>query len=253
MIATEQDIIGMRAAGQLAARLLNFLAQHVKPGISTGDLDSLAAEWTKKSSAISAPLNYVSGHNSPFPASICTSVNDVVCHGIPKSTQTLINGDIVNVDVTPILNGYHGDTSKTFAVGKASAADLDLISATEECLKVGIDAARPGQYLGTIGHLIEQAANKRGYHIVREFVGHGIGKKFHTQPYVAHYGRPNTGLRLLPGMIFTIEPILIFKDPAIKFINDWEAISVGGHRSAQAEHTILITDNKPEILTMIPE
>lgn len=252
MIATEEDIMGMRAAGRTAAALLTYLGSKVKPGISTGELDRLAAEWTSAAGATSAPLGYGKTGVTPFPAHICTSVNDTVCHGIPSDNHILKEGDIINIDVTPIVNGYHGDTSKTFPVGECSAENLELIKVTEECLHIGISLARDGVYLGTLGNAIEAHAESKGYSIVKEFVGHGIGKKFHTQPYVCHYGIPNTGIKIKAGMIFTIEPILCKKtksNPEITFKNDWEAVLNSGLPTAQAEHTILVGHDSAEILT----
>jgi methionyl aminopeptidase len=252
MLATVEDIRGMRRAGRLAARLLAYLGKCVRPGISTGELDRLAAEWTSEALATSAPLGYTQGGYAPFPAHICTSINEVVCHGIPSDAVVLREGDIINIDVTPIFNGYHGDTSRTFPVGECSAEALELIAVTEECLDVGISHAVEGEYLGSLGAAIEQHANSKGYSIIKEFVGHGIGRKFHTQPYVPHYGVPNTGVRLKAGMIFTIEPILCKGDSKITFRNAWEAILVSGSLTAQAEHTILVGNNKAEILTHEP-
>jgi methionyl aminopeptidase len=200
MIANHEDIAGMRAAGALAANLLSFLGSHVRPGVSTADLDGLAANWTAKNGAVSAPLGYQPRGVTPFPGHICTSVNEMVCHGKPSANQVLKDGDIINIDVTPILNGYHGDTSRTFAVGECSKDSLDLIDATEECLRVGIAAIRDGERLGTIGYLINERAEQMGFSIIKEFVGHGIGKRFHTQPYVLHHGIIDTGIKLKSGM-----------------------------------------------------
>jgi len=252
MLATEQDISGMRVAGKAAADLLNLLSSHIKPGISTGELNRIAAEWTADIGGVSAPYNYAANGHQPFPAHICTSVNEIACHGMPSNDVILVDGYIVNIDVTPIINGYHGDVSKTFAVGRCSREALELIAATEKCLCAGIDAARAGEYIGTIGYAVSKTANDLGYSIVREFSGHGIGRKFHTQPYVPHYGIPNTGIKLSAGMIFTIEPILCKGNPTIFFRNDWEAIIASGNISAQAEHTILICSDKTEILTYEP-
>lgn len=252
MLATPEDIAGMRRAGLTAARLLNYLGAHVRPGISTGELNRLAATWTSEVGAYSAPFGYAPGTHSPFPAHICTSINDVVCHGYPSDSDILKDGDIVNIDVTPVVNGYHGDTSRTFPVGKCDSEALELITVTEECLQVGINLAVEGQFLGTIGHEIEKHANSKGYSIVREFVGHGIGRKFHTPPHVLHYGMPRTGVRLKAGMIFTIEPILCKGDPKIYFRNEWEALLESRQNSAQAEHTIMVGKEKAEIFTYEP-
>jgi methionyl aminopeptidase len=239
----------MREVGQLAASLLAYLAKQVRPGISTGELDRLAAIWTKEAQATSAPLGYVNGNKAPFPAHICTSVNNMVCHGIPSDDVILYEGDIINIDVTPIFNGYYGDTSKTFPVGNCSSELLDLIATTEECLSIGIRYAIDGNYLGSLGNAIEEHARSKGYSIIREFGGHGIGRVFHTSPFIPHYGIPHTGLKLKAGMIFTIEPILCRGEPRIKFINDWEAVTVSGQSTAQAEHTILVGTDSAEILT----
>lgn len=249
MLATDDDVIGMREAGGTAARLLNYLGKHVKPGISTGELDRLAAGWTSSAGAYSAPFGYRNGNRTPFPAHICTSVNEVVCHGIPSDAAILKDGDIVNIDVTPVLNGYHGDTSRTFTVGRCGPEAVKLIGVAEECLMEGIRFAVEGEFLGSIGAAIERHAISKGYSIIREFTGHGIGRRFHAQPYVTHYGIPRTGIRLRSGMIFTIEPILCKGDPSISFRNDWEAVLNSGRLTAQAEHTVLVGKDVAEILT----
>jgi methionyl aminopeptidase len=248
MISSVEDIAGMRAAGKLAALLLTYLGQHVAPGVTTRHLDELAAAWTVAAGARSGPLGYKGSGTTPFPASICTSVNEVICHGIPCDT-TLANGDIVNIDVTPVLNGYYGDTSKTFAVGSISEKAQRLIDATDRCLAIGIEQSKPGNHIGDIGYAINTYATKLGYSIVSEFCGHGIGKKFHTPPYIPHFGVAKTGIKLVPGMIFTIEPILCMGRPDVKILNEWEVASAFGNLTAQAEHTILITRDGAEILT----
>ncbi len=247
-LANTQDIEGMRAAGKLAALLLSYLSNHIVPGVTTAHLDQLAAEWTTQHGATSAPLGYQGRNKTPFPHHICTSVNEVVCHGFPNHIP-LNDGDIVNIDVTPLLNGYHGDTSRTYTVGTPTPAAQQLITLTEECLSIGIAQCRPGAYLGDIGAAIHQHATAHNHRIIKEFVGHGIGKTFHQPPFVSHIGTPKTGIKMVPGMIFTIEPILTAGSPQIHFRNEWEAITSDRSLTAQAEHTILITPTGHEILT----
>ncbi len=247
-IASDTDISHMRAAGQLAARLLSYLQSHLAPGVTTAHIDRLAAEWTAQHGAISAPLNYKGRNSTPFPYHICTSVNEVVCHGYPNDIP-LKSGDIINIDVTPALHGYHGDTSATFPVGAISTDHQRLIQLTQECLSLGIAQCRPGAYIGDIGAAIQAHAVAHNHKIIKEFVGHGIGKTFHQPPFIPHVGHPNTGIRMVPGMIFTIEPILTASSPKIHFRNEWEAITADGSYTAQAEHTVLITATGHEILT----
>lgn len=237
----------MRRAGQLAAELLALAQELVVPGISTGELDRLIAKYTAEKGAISAPLNY---HG--FPKSICTSVNNVICHGIPNDKQILQDGDIINVDVTPIVDGYHGDASKTFLVGKSHPqSTLDLVACANACLEIGINQVAKGNRIGDIGAAIQRYAEGLGFSVVREFVGHGIGKEFHEDPQIPHYGKAGTGRKFSPGMVFTIEPMINQGDWRSKTLADgWTAVTMDGKLSAQFEHTIAIrSDWTVEILT----
>lgn len=247
-LKTDSEIDDMRPAGKLAAELLQMIESHVVAGITTLELNDICHKYTVERGAISAPLNY-----KGFPKSICTSVNNIVCHGIPSAKQKLKNGDIINIDVTPIVNGYHGDTSKTFFVGKPSNEAKKLVEVTRECLELGIEVVKPGARVGDIGHAIQTHAEKNGYSVVREFVGHGIGKKFHEDPQITHYGKRGTGARLEEGMTFTIEPMLNIGDWRTKIKKDgWTAITLDGSLSAQFEHTLAIRSNgEVEILTKL--
>jgi methionyl aminopeptidase len=202
-LLSKREIEKMRQAGQLAAQLLDHLAPIVQPGVSTQTLNDEAERWTIAHGAKSAPLGY-----KGFPKSICTSVNEVICHGIPSPKQILKDGDIINIDVTPILDGYHGDTSRTFMVGTPSPTAQKLVAVTEECLRLGIAAARPGGTMGDIGAAIQEYAESQGFSVVRDFVGHGISHIFHTPPQVPHFGVRGKGRKLRPGMVFTIEPMI---------------------------------------------
>lgn len=248
VLLSAREIEKMRQAGRLAAQLLEYLGKMVKPGISTYELNQEAEKWTQAKGAKSAPLGYGS---PPFPASICTSVNEVICHGIPNKNQILRDGDIINIDVTPILDGYHGDTSKTFFVGNPSDETRKLVEVTEECLYRGINAVRPGGRIGDIGAAIQEYAESHGYSVVRNFVGHGIGRTFHTQPQVPHYGKKGTGKKLRPGMVFTIEPMINMGTWEADVLDDgWTALTKDRKLSAQFEHTIAITHGGVEILTI---
>jgi methionyl aminopeptidase len=244
-IKTTEDIKKMRIAGQLAAEVLEMIEPHVKSGITTDELDKICHDYiTKVQAAIPAPLNY---HG--FPKSICTSVNHQVCHGIP-SPKKLKDGDIVNIDVTVLKDGYHGDTSKMFVIGKASTWADRLIQVTQECLYLGIKLVKPGARLGDIGAVIQQHAEKNRFSVVREYCGHGIGKVFHEPPNVLHYGKPGTGEVLESGMIFTIEPMINAGKRDVKLLPDgWTVITKDHSLSAQWEHTILVTDTGFEVLT----
>lgn len=245
-LLSKREIEKMRQAGQLAAKLLDFLATMVKPGISTQELNDEAERWTQAHGAKSAPLGY---HG--FPKSICTSVNEVICHGIPNPRQILKEGDIINIDVTPILDGYHGDTSRTFFVGTPSPDAKKLVEVTEECLRRGIAAAQPGAKIGDIGAAIQEYAESHGFSVVRDFVGHGVSTVFHTAPQVPHYGTPGKGKRLRPGMVFTIEPMINEGTwEAVVLDDGWTAITKDGKLSAQFEHTIALTEDGVEILTL---
>lgn len=245
-LKSDNEINAMRPAGKLAADLLAMIEEYVKPGITTQELNDICVKYTTERGAISAPLNY---HG--FPKSICTSINNVVCHGIPSSKNTLKNGDIINIDVTPIVDGYHGDSSKTFHVGETSEEAKKLVRVTKECLDIGIEAVRPGARVGDIGAAILAHATKHGFSVVQEFVGHGIGKKFHEDPQIPHFGSRGRGIRLEEGMTFTIEPMINTGKWQTKILKDgWTAITVDGSLSAQFEHTIAIRGNgQVEILT----
>lgn len=248
VLLSAREIEKMRQAGRLAAQLLKHLGTMVKPGISTYELNKEAEKWTQAKGAKSAPLGYGS---PPFPASICTSVNEVICHGIPNKNQILKDGDIINIDVTPILDGYHGDTSKTFFVGNPSDETRKLVEVTEECLYKGINAVRPGGRIGDIGAAIQEYAESYGYSVVRNFVGHGIGRTFHTPPQVPHYGKKGTGKKIRPGMVFTIEPMINIGTWEADVLDDgWTALTKDRKLSAQFEHTIAITSGGVEILTV---
>ncbi len=235
----------MRAVGALAGEQLEMIEEHIKPGVTTGELDRICHEYTLKQGAIPAPLNY-----RGFPKSICTSVNHVVCHGIPSDDKVLKNGDIINVDVTLIKDGYHGDTSKTFLVGKTSVLAERLTKICQDCLYLGIKAVKPGGHLGDIGHAIQGYAQKERFSIVKEYCGHGIGTVFHDEPQVLHYGKRGTGPELKPGMTFTIEPMINAGRAAVKLLPDqWTVVTKDHKLTAQWEHTILVTETGYEILT----
>ncbi|MGK7944844.1 MAG: type I methionyl aminopeptidase [Microcystaceae cyanobacterium] len=245
-LLSKREIEKMRRAGQLASQLLDHLAPLVKPGISTLELNDEAERWTQEKGATSAPLGY-----NGFPKSICTSVNEVICHGIPNAKQILKDGDIINIDVTPILDGYHGDSSRTFLVGNPSDKARKLVEVTEECLRRGIAAVRPGSKLGDIGAAIQEYAESHGYSVVRDFVGHGISHIFHTTPQVPHFGKKGKGKRLRPGMVFTIEPMINEGTyEAVLQKDGWTALTKDGKLSAQFEHTIAVVEDGVEILTL---
>ena len=248
VLKSEREIDVLRASCKLAAQTLVMIEPFVKPGISTQELNDICHDFIVSSGAIPAPLNY-----KGFPKSICTSINEVVCHGIPNSKQILKDGDIINIDVTTILDEFHGDTSRTFLVGSSvPRAAASLVKDTEACLYKGIEAVRPGARLGDIGHAIQTYAHSKGYSVVRDFVGHGIGRTFHEEPQVAHYGEAGKGIRLEPGMTFTIEPMINAGDWRIKVLKDgWTAVTLDRSLSAQFEHTIAIhEDGSVEILTL---
>jgi methionyl aminopeptidase len=250
-IKNPAEIERMRVAGRLASEVLDFVALHVKAGITTGELDRLCHDFiVNEQSAIPAPLHYAPPGYKPFPKSICTSVNHQVCHGIPGD-RILKVGDILNIDVTVIKDGFHGDSSRMFFVGDPSIQARRLCEITYECMWLGIETVRPGAFLGDVGAAIQQHAEKHGYSVVREFCGHGIGRKFHEEPQVLHYGRPGTGLRLQTGMTFTIEPMINAGKPAIRELADgWTIVTKDHSLSAQWEHTILVTDMGHEVLTV---
>ncbi len=245
-IKTPEELAKMRIAGRMASEVLDMIGPHIVPGVTTAYLDSLCHEYiTQVQKAIPAPLNY-----RGFPKSICTSVNQVVCHGIPSDKKTLKAGDIINVDVTVIYEGYHGDTSKMFYVDKVPPHADKLCKVTQECLYKGIELVRPGARLGDIGHVIQQHAERHFYSVVREYCGHGIGRIFHEDPQVLHYGKPGTGYELREGMTFTIEPMINAGKPQTKLKADgWTVETKDGRLSAQWEHTIAVTATGFEVLT----
>lgn len=242
------EIEKMRVAGRLAAEVLRIIRPHVEPGITTGTLDRICHDHiVKVQNAIPAPLNY-----KGFPRSICTSVNHQVCHGIPGDKR-LKKGDIINIDITVIKDGYHGDTSKMFYVGEPSIQARRLVEVTHECLLNGIAEVRPGAYLGDIGHAIQEHAENHHFSVVREYCGHGIGREFHEDPQVLHYGQPGTGVELRPGMTFTIEPMINAGRRDVRLLPDnWTVVTRDHSLSAQWEHTILVTDDGHEVLTLVP-
>lgn len=246
IIKNSEQIQRMRIAGQLAARVLEYIGPHVLPGIATETLDQLCHRYIIEDlNAIPAPLNY-----RGFPKSICTSINHVVCHGIPGPGK-LKDGDIVNIDITVIKDGFHGDTSKMFLVGNVPARARRLVEITHECLWLAIRMVRPGIRLGDFGQAIQQHAESRNCSVVREYCGHGIGLEFHEEPQVLHYGEAGTGLKLEPGMIFTIEPMINAGKRHVKLLPDnWTVVTRDHSLSAQWEHTILVTDTGHEVLTL---
>ncbi|MDR2852674.1 MAG: type I methionyl aminopeptidase [Burkholderiaceae bacterium] len=247
-----QGIAGMRVACRLAAEVLDYLTPHVKAGVTTNELDRLAHDYmTQVQGVIPAPLNYQGGGDVPFPKSICTSINHVVCHGIP-SEKALKKGDIINLDITVIKDGWHGDTSRMFIIGEASVAARRLVTVTYEAMWHGIVKVKPGARLGDIGWAIQRFTESNGFSVVREFCGHGVGRKFHEPPQVLHYGRPGTLEELQPGMTITIEPMINAGKRDIKeWGNDgWTIVTRDHSLSAQWEHTVLVTPTGYEVLTL---
>ena len=247
-IKTQVEIEKMRRAGALAAQVLRMIRPHVEAGVSTAELDACCHAYiVDELDAIPAPLNY---HG--FPKSICTSINHVVCHGIPGD-RTLKDGDIVNIDITVIKDGYHGDTSKMFFVGEPPVRARRVAKIAHECLCLGIEMVRPGIQLGDIGHAIQRHAEQHGHTVVREYCGHGIGREFHEDPQVLHYGKRGTGLVLETGMTFTIEPMVNAGKRHVKLLPDqWTVVTKDRSPSAQWEHTLLVTENSVEVLTQLP-
>ena len=245
-LRTAEQIEKMRVAGRLAAEVLEMIGDYVVPGVTTEELDRICHEHiVQKQQAIPACLGY-----RGFPKSICTSVNQVVCHGIPSEKNTLKNGDIVNIDVTVIKDGWYGDTSKMYEVGSVAEHAKRLIKVSQECLYKGISMVGPGVKLGDIGHVIQTHAESNYYSVVRDYCGHGIGSEFHEEPQVLHYGKPDTGLELKPGMTFTIEPMVNAGKYTTKVKRDgWTVETKDGRLSSQWEHTMLVTDNGVEVFT----
>ena len=247
-IKSFDEIAKMRVAGKLASEVLEMIEDYVEPGVTTGELDRLCHEYiVNEQTAIPAPLNY-----NGFPKSICTSINHVICHGIPSNDKTLKSGDIINIDITVIKDGFHGDTSKMFFVGKPADHAARLVRVTQECLYKAIEIVRPGVTLGDIGHVIQQHGEAHNYSIVREYCGHGIGRIFHEEPQVLHYGSPNTGLKIEEGMTFTIEPMLNAGSRHTKLSkkDGWTVTTKDRRLSAQWEHTLAVNASGCEVLTL---
>ncbi len=244
IIKTPEQIEGIRKSGEVTRGIFDLVEANIKVGMTTDEINTLVHEYTINHGAIPAPLNY-----GGFPKSVCTSINEVVCHGIP-SDRKLEEGDIINVDVTSILDGYFSDSSRMYIIGEAKKEAVDLVEAAKEALQVGMDAVKPYGYVGDIGEAINTYAKSKGYSVVYEYGGHGIGVKFHEDPYIAHVGKKGEGMILLPGMVFTIEPMLNQGRPGTRILkDDWTAVTRDGKLSAQWEHTILVTEDGYEILT----
>jgi len=242
-----ENFVGMRNAGQLAAATLDMITPHVRPGVTTGELDRICHEYIIAHNAVPAPLNY-----RGFPKSICTSINHVVCHGIPGDKK-LLDGDIVNIDVTVILDSWHGDTSRMYVAGAASRKATMLIDVTYEAMMRGVEAVKPGNTLGDIGHAIQTLVEQKRFSVVRDFCGHGIGRHFHAAPNVLHFGRAGEGPVLKPGMFFTIEPMVNAGRPEVKVLDDgWTAVTRDRSLSAQFEHMVGVTETGCEIFTLSP-
>ena len=246
LIKTPEQIEGIRRSGVINTAVLNLVASEIKAGMSTAEIDKMVYDFTVSHGAIPAPLNY-----EGFPKSVCTSINEVVCHGIPSEDEILEEGDIINVDVSTILDGYYSDASRMFIIGKTSPEKEKLVRVAKECLEIGMQAATPFGFVGDIGNAIEKHAKKNGFSVVRDLCGHGVGLEFHEEPDVEHFGKKGTGMLLVPGMVFTIEPMInmgtyeVFVDEE----DDWTVVTEDELPSAQWEHTFLMTENGLEILT----
>lgn len=245
-IKSQQEIADMRESCQLAADVLVMIEPFIVPGISTGEIDRVCQEYIEHFGAIPSPLGY---HG--FPKATCTSVNEVVCHGIPDFDRILKDGDIINVDITTTYKGFHGDTSKTFYVGTPSDKTRHLVETTRECLRRSIEVVKPGARIGDIGHAIQIYAEAQGCSVVRDFVGHGLGREFHAPPEVPHFGKPGRGMRLREGMTFTIEPMINLGDWRVQILaDDWTTVTRDSSLTAQFEHSLLVTHDGVEILTL---
>jgi methionyl aminopeptidase len=242
-----QDIAAIRQAGQLVVKTLDLVEDMLRPGITTNDINALVHDFTIQNKATPAPLNY-----RGFPKSVCTSINEVICHGIP-SDRALVDGDIINVDVTSILNGYYADANQTYFIGKPTKEARKIVAVARECLKRGIKMVKPGNTIGDIGWAIQTYAEGQGCSVVREFVGHGVGFDFHEAPQVPHFGQRHAGLKLVPGMVFTIEPMINLGGHALRILQDkWTAVTRDKSLSAQFEQTLVVTDDGCESLTPFP-
>lgn len=245
IVKTEAQIEGIRKACRLTRDILDALEERVQPGITTEQINTWVHEMTVDAGAVPAPLHY-----KGFPKSVCTSINEVICHGIPSPERVLQEGDIVNIDVTSILEGYYGDSSRMFLIGEVSEEARRLVEVTRECLYLGIEQVKPGNHIGDIGHAIQRHAESHGYSVVRAFVGHGTGVNFHEAPDVPHYGEPGRGLKLAPNMVFTIEPMINIGDYHATVLEDgWTTVTADGSLSAQWEHTLRVTEDGVEVMT----
>ena len=251
IVLTPDEVEGMRTAGRFAGGLLDRVAAMIEPGLTTGAIDRFVAEETARVGGRSAPLGYPAGGRHPFPRSCCTSVNHVVCHGIPSEHHVLREGDIINVDVTPVLDGFHGDTSRTYIVGEADPEVRRLVEDTFEAMRLGIAAVRPGGRVGDIGHAIQVFAEARGHGVVRQYAGHGIGRVFHGPPTISHYGEAGTGETFVPGMTFTVEPMINMGDwRCVTLADHWTVVTADRSWSAQFEHTVCVTEDGVDVLTL---
>lgn len=246
LIKTPEQIEKIRESAKINTGVLDYVAANIKVGMSTQDIDNLVSQYTKDHNAVCAPLHY-----EGYPKSVCTSINEEVCHGIPSRLRKLKDGDIINVDVSTILDGYYSDASRMFCIGRVSDKRRKLVEVTKECLNAGIAAAQAWGFVGDIGEAVSKVAKKHGYSVVRELGGHGVGIEFHEDPFVSHVGKKGTGMLLVPGMIITIEPMINIGGPGVVIdrYNGWTVYTKDNSDSAQWEHTILITENGPEILT----
>lgn len=253
-LLSNREIEAMRPACRLSSELLDYLAPMVQPGVSTLALNDAAERWTQQHGAISAPLGYPGPKGAiDFPKSICTSINEVVCHGIPNKKDILQSGDIINIDVTPLLNTYHGDSSRTFLVGEVSPPARRLVEVTQKAMWKGIEAVRVGGRIGDIGAAIQEYAEAEGFSVVRDFVGHGVHRIFHAEPQIPHYGVRGKGKKIRPGMVFTIEPMLNEGTYDVELLADqWTAVTKDRKLSAQFEHTLAVTKAGVEVLTYLP-
>ncbi|MDY4873167.1 type I methionyl aminopeptidase [Phocaeicola faecicola] len=246
LIKTPEQIEGIRKSGIINTGVLDLVAREIHAGMSTAEIDKLVYDYTVSHGAIPAPLNY-----EGFPKSVCTSINEVVCHGIPSEEEILEEGDIINVDVSTILDGYYSDASRMFIIGETTPEKKKLVDVAKECLEIGMQAARPFGFVGDFGHAIEKHAKKNGFSVVRDLCGHGVGLEFHEEPDVEHFGRKGTGMLLVPGMVFTIEPMINMGTYEV-FVDEedgWTVVTEDELPSAQWEHTFLMTENGLEILT----
>ncbi len=245
-IKSQAEIETMAKAGRLASECLEWIVKQVRPGMTTQDIDDLQVEFAKKHDVVAAPLHY-----RGFPKSICTAVNEVICHGIPNAKRILKEGDIVGIDVTLIVEGFHGDNASTIPVGEVSEDTMKLLEATLEAQRLGVEAVKPGNRLGDIGHAIQSHVEPLGYSVVRDFVGHGTGRGFHEAPQVPHFGERGRGKRMTPGLVFTIEPMINVGAWEMEVLDDgWTAVTVDGNLSAQYEHTLAVTEDGVRVLTV---